>query len=464
MRLSNILSGAAFRSAFISSIFYLLALTLIGTTIYYIVKSAMMQELESQISEEVVLFTEIYNQGGQSALIKTIKKLENQHSPTPRLIGLFDDTSAKLSGNLNLAPDFIGWKTTKIKMQVSQPALRYHTYAHSIDSTTIVIGRHMKLIDSVLKALSWVLILAGVIVCICSLLTGYFASRRVLFKLNRVTATLDEISQGNTKVRLLTDHSNDQIDRISEQINLYLDQLSSLLLSTRNSAISIAHDLRTPLNRVHLVLQQVKEFDGPNHERMTLIESVESELTNVREIFDTVLRISRIEANKDQSGFEAISSRELLLDMYEIYQAVVEEAEQILIFDPKEKNSDTIFGDKKMLRQLIANLIENAMFHSPKDTQITLANRLDTNREIILEVSDNGPGIPSEDRKNVLDPFYRLNASRNQPGSGLGLALVKAISQRHNAKLELLDNQPGLCVRILFPKIVSTSNSKPKQV
>ena len=448
---NNIISGAAFRSAAVSLIFYLIILILVGFTIYQITKAAMMQELESQITSEVVLFQEIYQQGGQSALVESIKSLEKQKSPMPRLIGLFDDKSAKLAGNTGLAPDFLGWKTRKFELEIGKPAVKYHAFTQTIDSSTIVVGRHMKLIDSVLKALFWVLISAGVLVCICSLLTGYYASRRVLLKLNRLASTLDKVSKGNTKIRLDIDHSNDQIDRISGQINQHLDQLSSLLNSTRNTAISIAHDLRTPLNRVHLMLQEAKEFDGPKTKRMELIHCVEEELNDVREIFDTILRISRIESNKDQSSFKIISVDSLLADMFDIYEAVVEEASQTLMYNRGTDSSGLINGDEKMLRQMLANLIENAMFYSPAEATITLSAYLSSENSVCIEVGDTGPGIALENREKVLDPFYRLNTSRNQPGNGLGLALVRAITIRHAAKLKLMDNNPGLRVSIHFP-------------
>ena len=450
---NNITSGAAFRSAVVSLICYLIVLCIVGFAIYHIIKSAMMQELEAQITSEVILFQEIYQQGGQAALVESIKSLEKQHTPTPRLIGLFNQDFAKLAGNSGLAPDFLGWKTSKLEIDIGKPEIKYRAFTQTIDSSTIVVGRHMKLIDAVLNALFWVLISAGIIVCVCSLLTGYYASRRVLIRLNRLASTLDKVSKGNTKIRLDIDHSNDQIDRISGQINRHLDQLSTLLNSTRNSAISIAHDLRTPLNRVHLMLQEAKEFDGPKNERMALLNSVENELNDVRGIFDTILRISRIESNKDQSGFKAIAVGELLADIFDIYEAVAEDAFQTLIYESISDNPIFIHGDEKMLRQMLANLIENAMFYCPQGTTITLSGYRTTESALCIEVNDTGPGIPSNDRAKVLDPFYRLNSSRNQPGNGLGLAMVNAIAIRHDAKLELLDNNPGLRVCIYFKAV-----------
>ena len=278
---------------------------------------------------------------------------------------------------------------------------------------------------------------------------------RYFSNLNRLAATLDKVSKGNTNIRLDVDPSNDQIDRISEQINQHLDQLSSLLSSTRNSAISIAHDLRTPLNRVHLMLQDVKEFDGSKNEANKLINSVEQELNVVSEIFDTILRISRIESNKDQSGFKNIPADSLLSEMFEIYQAVAEDSSQTLIHRSESGPPSVIKGDEKMLRQMLANLIENAMFYCPADATITLYCYPVNESAICLEVNDDGPGIPAGDREKVLEPFYRLNTSRNQPGNGLGLALVNAIAIRHDAQVKLKDNHPGLRVCIYFPAAIN---------
>lgn len=423
---------------------------------YYVVKSAIFNELEAQITEEMVLFQAIYRNSGHDALVATVTRLELHHPAEPRLVGVFGEDAGKLAGNLNIAPDFLGWSKLSLRLVMSADPVGYYAYATRIDKTTIVVGRNLRLTEAVLQALIWMLLLAGVAVSVISLLIGYLSSRGVFIKLQNLAATLDLVSKGDTQVRLPISDSDDQIDRISRQINAHLERLSTLISSTRNTAKAIAHDLRTPLNRAFLLLQEAKNHEAGSRQALTqLIERAEGELSNVGEIFDTILRIARIETSTNRTSFTTFPVGQLLPEMAETYQPVIEEAGQKLTCRPADSADSLVHGDKRMLRQLLANLLENASFHCPEGTEIVLSGKSSPEGRVCIEVSDNGPGIPAEYRQDVLEPFYRLDASRNLPGSGLGLALVKAIAIGHGADIRILDNHPGVRVSIRFPAIGS---------
>jgi signal transduction histidine kinase len=449
VRPGSIVSGAAFKSAAFALSVFALALCFIGLSIFSIVEQAMYNELEAQITTETILFKKIYEKNGPAALIESIHRLESHRLERPKLLGWFDQNAGKLAGNLNIAPDFIGW--SRLRVETLSPGHDYYAYASKLDKTTIVVGRSSKMVEVVRDTLLWVLLLGGASAAVLSLLIGYSASRGVYIKLQGLAATLDLVSKGDTQVRLTVSKADDQIDRISRQLNLHLDRLSTLISSTRNTATSIAHDLRTPLNRAFLILQEAKLARVGSEELDDLIQRAEDELTNVNQIFDTILRISRLETTTTQSGFDNISVDVLLAEMAETYQPVIEAADQVLSYARTAGAVPRVYGDQKMLRQMLANLIENASFHCPEGTLITLSAKTLTDASAFIQVSDNGPGVPAESRQRVLEPFYRLDASRNKPGSGLGLALVKAIAVRHGATIELDDNEPGLRISIQFP-------------
>jgi signal transduction histidine kinase len=449
VRPGSIVSGAAFKSAAFALSVFALALCFIGLSIFSIVEQAMYHELEAQITAETILFNKIYEKNGPAALIESIHRLESHRLERPKLLGWFDQNAGKLAGNLNIAPDFIGW--SRLRVETLSPGHDYYAYASKLDKTTIVVGRSSKMVEVVRDTLLWVLLLGGASAAVLSLLIGYSTSRGVYAKLQGLAATLDLVSKGDTQVRLTVSKADDQIDRISRQLNLHLDRLSTLISSTRNTATSIAHDLRTPLNRAFLILQEAKLARVGSEELDDLIQRAEDELTNVNQIFDTILRISRLETTTTQSGFDNISVDVLLAEMAETYQPVIEAADQVLSYARTAGAVPRVYGDQKMLRQMLANLIENASFHCPEGTLITLSAKTLTDASAFIQVSDNGPGVPAESRQRVLEPFYRLDASRNKPGSGLGLALVKAIAVRHGATIELDDNEPGLRISIQFP-------------
>jgi signal transduction histidine kinase len=264
---------------------------------------------------------------------------------------------------------------------------------------------------------------------------------------------LDAISHGDMKARLDVGPRNDQIDRASRQINRHLDQLSGLMTSTRNTIQAIAHDVRTPLNRAFLLLQYSLQNPALDEEQLQQLEEAAGELEGVSDIFDTVLRISKITASNDEQNFTVFSAGPFLLEIAELFEPIAESSGQSMTCIVKDEEAANIRGDRRMLRQMMVNLVENAICHCQQGAHITLSAARNSTGNTCIQVIDNGPGIPAEKSAEVLEPFYRLDASRSTPGSGLGLALVNAIVQRHRAQLTLEDNEPGLRVSVAFPPV-----------
>jgi len=182
------------------------------------------------------------------------------------------------------------------------------------------------------------------------------------------------------------------------------------------------------------------------------LDRAQSEMETLGGVLDTVLRISRIETSDDSSSFTTFSAAELVRDLAQTFEPVLEGNGQSLDWETVPSSGAPIFGDRKMVQQMLVNLIENASRHAGTGAQIELAARSDNGATTII-VADNGPGIPAEKRDEVFEPFRRLNVSRGTPGAGLGLALVKAIASRHHARVALDDNHPGLRVTIVFAPV-----------
>lgn len=445
----KILSGTAFKTALISIVVFLVILSAVGFGLYNVVKNAMYQELESQISEEIILFQDIANRGGQDALVAAIADLKAPLSNANAVVGLFGKDGIKLVGNADFAPDFVGWQSKNLDNLRSNPVGNFRLNAVPIDVGTIVVGRSTGFIDKILQTMISTLIMAFIIVATARILIGYATSKQSFERLAKIEKTLDLVSNGDMDARILIDGSNDQIERTSYEINKHLDHLRLLTLTNQNTISAIAHDLRTPLNRAYMLLQE--SIDGVKGKSVAKIEAASEEIANLTDIFDTTLRISKIRSGKSQEKFSTISMSALVEEIAETFTPVVEDAGDILIYNTVDQADLSIFGDHRMMGQLLVNLIENATNHCPKGTSITIDLRKDVAGQIILSVSDNGEGIPEEMHAAVLEPFQRLDSSRSTPGSGLGLALVAAIADRHNAEIKLLDNQPGLRVEIKFP-------------
>jgi signal transduction histidine kinase len=236
---------------------------------------------------------------------------------------------------------------------------------------------------------------------------------------------------------------------VSRQINDHLDRLSDLLASMRNTIVAIAHDLKSPLNRAYILLQDAAEDTSTANERSKL-QRAQAEMETLREVLDTVLRISRIETSDDSSNFAPFSPTALVQDLAQTFEPVIEAAGQTLRSADLPAEAVPIFGDRKMVQQMLVNLIENASRYAGDGAVIDVGVTAAAGGAVVT-IADNGPGIPPSQREEVFQPFRRLNGSRNSPGAGLGLALVKAVAARHRAKVELSDNHPGLRVTLSFP-------------
>lgn len=447
---ANVLSGAAFRTAAYAALAVVAALSLTGVTAFSYLRATLDTTLAQQIRADEIMLHDIYDSGGKSGLVQAISEINNPVAQTPRVIGMFDADGTKLAGNIDRLPPL--GTSRRMVLTTSDHNARetsYYLNTARFDDVTLVLGQDLSLTDAAERTFIWVLLAAGVVLTAAILAIGYGASRSSLAKLTRLERTLDRVSNGDTDARVPVESRMDQIDRIAARVNTHLERLSSLMISTRTTAASIAHDLRTPLSRAFLSLQDaLSRLDKGQDPRMA-IEAADDELTALGGIFDAILRIARIETQSGRSDFRTLHLAPLLADMAETFGPVAEERGQTLVMLPSSQDAH-ILGDERMLRQMLVNLIQNTVAHCPTGTNCTLRLRV-ADRTVSLEIADDGPGIPAEDRLRVFEPFYRLDRNRTTKGSGLGLALVKAIAERHGATIVLSDNRPGLKVAIRFP-------------
>ncbi len=262
---------------------------------------------------------------------------------------------------------------------------------------------------------------------------GLLAQRRLL----RINETLGLLASGDLTARTGQTRSKDDLDDIARQLDTTASELERLVTQTRHLSASIAHDLRTPLARLRAQLEMLPEGDG----RGAALE----EASRLSGIFDTIMRVARIEAAQGRDGFEAVSLKDLTDELVEIFGPVVEDEGKELLIDVTTPR--TVQADRQMLIQAMANLIQNALVHG--GDQITLLVQGNA-----LGVADNGPGVDPAQFEEIIKPMVRLEASRTTDGSGLGLALVRAVADRHSARLELTQNHPqGLKVILNFAKM-----------
>lgn len=449
----DVLSGAAFAAVLRAAVLFLVLLAAVGVASLRYVETNLTEELRQDVRMRWDLFAADYRGAGAGGLAGLAKAAARVTSRGRHAVGLFGPDGAAVAGNIAAPPAMPGWGQGPLAVAGTGTGgdAVYLYFAGSVGARTLVVGERRDLIERARRTIVRTLAITGFLVVLSMLGFGYWLSRRSLVKLQRVEAVLARVSDGDTAARIPVSPEDDQIDRIATRINTHLDALSRLMSTTRATAAAIAHDLRSPLARAYLGLGRARDRLAAGHDARDEIEDVQADLDQMRAMFDTYLQLARIEAGTGEAAFGRLDIGPLLDDLADTYRLVAEDAGQCLVFERDKAGRFIVAGDAGMIQRMAANLLQNAVTHAGPGSRITL--RLGREAGAVrLSVADTGPGIPEAVRETVFEPFRRLDPSRSRAGSGLGLALVRAIADRHGARVALLDNAPGLRVEIVFPR------------
>jgi hypothetical protein len=273
---------------------------------------------------------------------------------------------------------------------------------------------------------------------------------RSLFRrtLANVSATATAIAAGDFAQRVKLSGRGDEFDQLAETINDMLDRIGRLMDGVRQVSNAIAHDLRTPITRARTRLEDAGLHAHSPEELRAAIERATADLDGIVAVFQALLRIAEIEAGSRRSAFARFDLAPLLADVAELYGAVAEDKQVALEVDAQDHLP--AYGDRELVQQAVANLVDNAVKFSPPEGHVRLrASATPGGVEIV--VADEGPGIPAADRARAIERFFRGEAARSTPGAGLGLALVQAVAQLHQGSLRLDDAGPGLRAALTLP-------------
>ncbi len=269
---------------------------------------------------------------------------------------------------------------------------------------------------------------------------GIFVSRRFVRRLDGINRVARNVRAGDLKRRAARNYTGDELDELSENFNNMLDRVEALMHRMRHTGDSIAHDLRTPLTRMRNRLDEALREDGDLESREQTLERAVADTDEILGIFNSILSLSRLEAGESRASIVRLDPADVGEDLAELYEPVCED--EGLEFDSEIERGMTIVGDRGLLSQALANLLDNAVKYTPSGGAVVLRLRKNGEGRAEFSVTDTGPGVPVEDRDRVTQRFVRLDNSRSLPGSGLGLSLVKAIADIHNGRFEL-DEGPG---------------------
>ena len=463
LRLTRLLKTESVRVAAASAaLFVITTAVLIGVVLWIVAdtqRSALTQANEDDIATVLAGFRadglgeakEVLRQrigdspGGASAGSQTYMRIQGRddaHSVgnlprLPETVGPFDITL--LAGSGQVAPGVLSDHGEHIV--IAGHGLRLD------DAYYLFVGRGTSSLTEtrhrILQAFFWVMLSAIAVAG----LGGIVLATRLIRRVDSITQTCEGIVAGRLGERIPTVGAGSEWDRLARAINEMLNRIAGLLENLQQVSSDVAHDLRTPLTRMRHRLEAARnaQLDTPDY--LGAIDRAIEDVDQILALFAALLRIAQIESGTRAASFKPVDVAELVNGVYQLYRPVAEDSHRHL--EHAGAPTGVILGDPELLFQMLSNLVENAIRHTPMGSRIMLRIDADAGR-VAIEVADNGGGIPEAEIGKVTRRFYRLEGSRSSAGHGLGLALVAAIAQLHGTRLLLRNASPGLVARVEF--------------
>jgi signal transduction histidine kinase len=453
---ASLLRSTPFRLALAFALLFVLAFILSGAIVYQLMSADLAEQLDQSVKETYSVVAVTYAASDQEDLISAVDSHAALSPGKEQLFSLTDAGGNHLAGNFTAADLPDGFSDFAASLPDVVPGTLYRAWTGSVGPNSLTIAISLseteELESIVLMSFGWAtLIIAGLAVA-----AGALLASRVQRRLDGIAATMDDVSNGRLDARIPLLGNGDDIDGVSSQVNAALERLAALVDGMRQVSADIAHDLKTPLNRLQMILEAAADKTIRGEAIADELAEARGESLQINETFDALLRIAQIEAGARKARFVDLDLNGIVEAIAEIYADVAEDDDKSLSAAIVHGAPCLVHGDRDLLTQLFANLVENALRHCPDGTAILLSVQRQDDR-IVAEVADNGPGIPAQEREKVFQRLYRLDTSRTTPGSGLGLSLVRAIADLHGASIALEDRHPGLAVIIGFPAAAKAS-------
>ena len=458
--LPSFVRTTTFRLAVVHAVTFLIFTFGLLIYLFYSTAGYMRSQSVKELDGEVQALAAAFNTGGMVRLNQSV--VERSSVPGPYFYVLQDADGQTISGDFPSIPDEVPDEES-VETNFNYQTLNRNGEIEVRSANGIIIrlpngaalmvaydlGQRRQIVDRIIQTM-WTALPIGLAL---SLIGGLIISRWAARRAEQLTRTTDGIISGDLSRRAPVIGSGDEFDRLSERLNAMLDKLEHLMMTTRHAGDAIAHDLRSPLTRLRNRLENDLR-DGEKVDREESLERTIAEVDAVLATFNAILSLSRIQAG-DAAKFKQVDISTLGEELAELYQPAAED--EGLSFDSEIEGGLTVDGDRSLLGQAMANLLDNAMKYTPKGGAMTLRVRTNSHDQAEISVTDTGPGIPEADRERAVKRFVRLEASRTQPGNGLGLAMVDAIARLHHGKFELCDGpgEPpatGLRAALLLPK------------
>ena len=450
MRFPRLFRTNVFRLTLAYMALFALSVGALSAFIYSATLGYLDTQTNAIIEAEINGLRETYERSGLNGLSDVIQERATRDYQGERrsFYLLANPTGQPVAGNLQAWPvgvnDALGQWVDFVQRDSDTPV---RALLLPVGAFRLLVGRDIRELTAIRQVLRRASIYGISLTLALALVGGLLLALSAERRLAEINRTTRQIMAGDLSRRAPLRGSDDEHDELAQNINTMLDQIENLLEGMRHVGDSVAHDLRGPITRLRNRLETVAATEKPS--RDDLADCV-VQLDQVLATFNALLRIARVESGAYRSAFTTVDLKPIVQDVYELYQAAAEERHVTLQAHAPE--SLEVFGDRELLAQVLTNLVDNAVKYTPPGgvVRIELARSGDRAQ---VRVADTGSGIPLEDHGRVLQRFTRLDRARSQPGNGLGLALVNAVTLQHHGRLTLGDNGPGLVVTVELPAL-----------
>jgi signal transduction histidine kinase len=428
------------------------------------------EQIITTVTGEISEITDIYDRRGLKSLFFNIENRALR--PGANLYLVTTPEGRAIAGNVgSLAPGVMGttgWSETAYRRMDEQDN-SYHRALVKVTQLSggfrLLIGRDLeerrRLFGIVARAAQWSIL----VVVVLGIAGGIFVARRVLQRIDAMTGTAQRIMAGDLSDRLPVGRSGDELDRLASNLNAMLERIEALMVGLKEVSDNIAHDLKTPLTRLRNRAEEALAKSGCEADYRVALERTIEESDGLIRTFNALLMIARAESGQARGNMDDFDAAGVAEGIHELYEPLAEDDGMTLRLKTAPAS---LHGNRELIGQALANLVENAIkYGKPAEQRGSVVNLdarqilIEARREgdqVLLSVTDHGPGIPESERKHAMERFVRLDSSRSQPGSGLGLSLASAVATLHGGELRLGDAHPGLVATLAIPARAGASD------
>jgi signal transduction histidine kinase len=452
VRRGQLFKSASFRIAAAYVGLFSVSVWILAGLVYVYATAELQHEIRTRIKAESSVLRDEYSRGGLENLLDAVADRQRGHLVGGLDYAIFGVKGDRLFGDLPSAHCVEGWTDFTGPPDGDEPKGEMERVSVLVTplprGICLFVGDDIGKVRTfgslILGSFGWVFLLTLVL----AIGGGVFLSSRVLRRIEAINRTAEAIIEGDITRRIPRRGAPDDLDRLAATLNRMLDRMTGLMDALRHISNDVAHDLRTPLGKLRRTLEQASASATSKEQFDTVLKKALVEVDAILDTFGAMLRIAQIESGSRRGGFCRVSLSDLVLEVCDTFAPSIDDSGRSL--ELRIQPECWVQGDKELLVQTLANLLENAIAYTPEGAHIVVS-LTHAEDEIVLGVADNGLGVPDDMRQSIFKRFFRADSSRTAQGNGLGLSIVAAVADLHAATVVANDNNPGLQILLTFP-------------